>query len=408
MKRGFTLVEMLIVVAVLVTLMGMVFRLGSVGGDSSRRTVTISRLQRLENAISGYYAAFGTYPPVGLHGSRNIYLSVNNHGVQNRDGKETTSIWGWISADGLSVKNWTQEQNAWRQVKAACRSQPVESEFPFPDDMRDVVDAKSEELRTWAEQSEKMGESTRSMLSQGFDDGVTRNVGRHAQNGGERKTDWRDLQLFKFGLMSYLLPRYMIMMNGNEVFFRDYVQWTANNFLPSDPMTGNKIASWRRLQDYAHAYLENKKGSDAAVIANIPSQAACARWMAAFEGTLCCNYDMSLFGVNVRGTGLGQDGGSLPSWNETYANFSGEIYSPGGYDNDATSGQYILDKITIRDGWGNDLYYYSPAPHQTYTVWSSGPNGRTFPPWVSMDDLEQDAKKCATYWNRDDIVSLRH
>ena len=72
MKRAFTLIEMLIVVAVMVTLMSMVFRLTSIGGSATARNVTVSRLQRLENCLSGYYAAFGTYPPVKLHGTRDI------------------------------------------------------------------------------------------------------------------------------------------------------------------------------------------------------------------------------------------------------------------------------------------------------------------------------------------------
>ena len=94
MKKGFTLVEMLIVVTVLITLMGMVFRLGSLGGDSTRRNVTISRLQRVENCLSGYYAAFGSYPPVKLHGTRNIYAKANSHGIQSED-DENTALGSW-------------------------------------------------------------------------------------------------------------------------------------------------------------------------------------------------------------------------------------------------------------------------------------------------------------------------
>ena len=44
---------MLIVVTVLVTLMGITFRLGSIGGPSSDRNQTVARLQRLENCLSG-------------------------------------------------------------------------------------------------------------------------------------------------------------------------------------------------------------------------------------------------------------------------------------------------------------------------------------------------------------------
>jgi len=29
---------------------------------------------------------------------------------------------------------------------------------------------------------------------------------------------------------------------------------------------------------------------------------------------------------------------------------------------------------TVRDGWGRDLYYWSPPPYQTYDIWSAGPD----------------------------------
>ena len=74
MKKAFTLVELLIVVVVLVTLMAVTFRLSSIGSNQTARNKTVSRLQKLENCLSGYYAAFGTYPPVRLHGSRNYTL----------------------------------------------------------------------------------------------------------------------------------------------------------------------------------------------------------------------------------------------------------------------------------------------------------------------------------------------
>jgi len=127
MKKGFTLVEMLIVVVVLVTLMTITFRLSSVGSQQTYRNNTISRLQRIENCLSGYYAAFGSYPPVKLHGSRNIYASVNDYGIQSDD-QENQDIWGWTDI------GTEQEQRAWQQVKAACKSQPVDCRYPYPDE----------------------------------------------------------------------------------------------------------------------------------------------------------------------------------------------------------------------------------------------------------------------------------
>ena len=86
---------MLIVVVVLVTLMTITFRLGAINTTSSYRNTTIARIQRLENCLSGYYAAFGSYPPVAQHGSYNFYLKADSHGIQNLDGEENQNIWGW-------------------------------------------------------------------------------------------------------------------------------------------------------------------------------------------------------------------------------------------------------------------------------------------------------------------------
>ena len=74
MKKGFTLIELLIVTVVIVALMGIMFRLTGIVGSTSERETTIARMQRLENCLSGYYAAFGSYPPVALHGSYNFDL----------------------------------------------------------------------------------------------------------------------------------------------------------------------------------------------------------------------------------------------------------------------------------------------------------------------------------------------
>jgi prepilin-type N-terminal cleavage/methylation domain-containing protein len=82
MKKAFTLVELLIVVLVLVILMSVAFRLSSIGDSSESRQRTIVIMQKIENCLSGYYAAFGSYPPVKLHGSRNYRLRVNKYGIQ--------------------------------------------------------------------------------------------------------------------------------------------------------------------------------------------------------------------------------------------------------------------------------------------------------------------------------------
>ena len=388
MKKAFTLVEMLIVVVVLVTLMTMTFRLSSIGSDQSRRNNTISRLQRIENCLSGYYAAFGSYPPVKLHGSRNISLQTNDHGIQTDEKREIS--WGWTY-----VNENDDERNDWQQVKAACRSQPVDCRFPFPDGgvYNQLVQSVSDAIKTASNEKTNLSSGRKNVLTAGFDDGITDNPGRHNKNRGS--SDWRDVQLFKFGLMSYLLPRYLVMMNGKEELFEGgYAQWDENNVLPCNPMTGYAFHDWsvvrdRALSDTPRNYAE---------AANIPSQAVTARWLPNLEGIVCCNYDYQLYGISIRG----DVGASELSPN----NMEIEVFSPDEATANSTSQQYVLDSLTVLDGWWHEFYYYSPAPYQTYTLWSAGPNDRTFPPWISRKSLDSKANECISVWISDDIVRM--
>ena len=392
MKRGFTLVEMLIVVVVLVTLMAITFRLSSLGSSSSNRNQTVARLQRLENCLSGYYAAFGTYPAVPLHGSRNYKLTVSAHGIQNIDGEEEELKWSWASsrANGRDSK---EEQEDWEKVEAACKSQPVDCRFPYPANGRyaDYVKAVSTELQSKANTDTTLSEERKQALAQGFDDGVSGNIGRF--NPYQDKTEWRELQLFKFGLMSFLLPRYLVMMNSDESLYKDFAQWTSNNVLPADPLSGQTFPSWRELQRRA----TSDQASEIARVANIPSQAVCARWLPNLEKSCVCNHNFKLFGIDIRDP---DDQELSPN------NVNVQVFSPGGFDESSTGNQYILDAVSIRDGWDNEFYYYSPPPYQSYVLWSAGPNKRTFPPWVPRASLSSSANECVGYWIEDDIVNM--
>ncbi len=389
MRKAFTLIEMMIVVTIIVVLMTITFRLSKIGQGADARTRTVTRMQKLENCLSGYHAAFGSYPPVKLHGTRDIYSQVDRHGIQTDERNE--SLWGWTSIGEDA------EHRAWAKVNAACKPQPVDCRFPYPDGYSKKIDKVSEEMRrranTGGKRYEKytQSEDIRQKLIAGFDDGCTRNVGRHSQHKDE--IDWRNVQLFKFGLMSFLLPRYLVMMNGDDVFFREYKQWTGNNVIPSDPFTGNSFSSWDQVKQFSGG----SSSVDLAKVANVPSQAICARWMPNLEGTCRANHDYSLFGINI----CDGSGGEL-----NVENVGIEVFSPAGEDSSAN--QYILDGISVCDGWNQDFYYYSPAPYQTYTLWSAGSNGRTFPPWISRKGLSSKANECVSLWIHDDIVQMAH
>ena len=391
---------MLIVVAVLITLMTMVFRLSSIGGSQWRRNRTIAHLQRVENCLSGYYAAFGSYPPVSLHGSRNIFAAVNTHGIQS-DSQENTAIWGWTKIGEPA------EKRAWNQVRAACRAQPVAASFPFPDNYDGKVKANSDMMKMKASSNSSRfrkfweNEDTKNRLVAGFDDASSANIGRF--NSYSDETDWRELQLFRFGLMSYLLPRYLVMMNGgSELFYTRYAQWTSNNILPRDPLDDQPL-TWKRIKELQ----ESDNPYDVAHVANIPSQAITARWMPNLEKTVGTNHSgWRIFGIDITSDGdedipLSDNEMALDRMEET-------IFTPGGYDQGGYNNQYVLDTVTVYDGWAQELYYYSPSPHQSYTLWSAGPNKRTFPPWVPLDSqaLTGNARKLVQLWTEDDIVHM--
>ncbi len=394
MKRGFTLIELLVVIVVLVTLMSIMFRLSSLGGGADCLNRTIVHMQKLENCLSGYYAAFGSYPPVKLHGTRDIYAEVGLHGIQTDTRQE--AIWGW---DPQSFKDGTYQQAeavAWSQVRAACLAQPIACRFPYPDGYEDVIRAVSDELAAKAnsgddEYKEYWSDSNlKAKLSAGFDIGGANRFG-----GNEDEEDWRKVQVFQFGLMSYLLPRYLVMMNGDREFFTSgFAQWDSNNTIPCDPFTGDEYPNWQQVRNY----IESNKKSDLARVANIPSQAVCARWMPNLEGVCACNHGFSLFGIDIKDEGAYSE---LRSNNPNIWIFSPEEESGG-----SARDQYVLDSVSVKDGWGREMYYYSPEPYQTYTLWSGGPNERTFPAWISRQGLSAKINECVSVWTVDDVIHM--
>ncbi len=402
MKKGFTLIEMLIVVVVLVTLMAMTFRLAGIGDDQWKRNTTISHLQRLENCLSGYYAAFNSYPPVKLHGTRNIYLAVGNMGLQKygAEEQENQNIWNWDAEKFRRyAETWNgsfyqkDEDDAWKQVRAACASQPVACSFPFPEEMGHIVTKVSEQLKRKANSNEsryKRYKENADKFGSGFVSVADPNVINNLEDG----EDWREVQLFKFGLMSYLLPRYLFMLDVDDTTANVAVrkrQWNGNNSPVHDPWTGD-VMTWSDV----HRYSRSDTKRDVTRISGIYSQSVCARWMPNLQGTCSCNYPSVFYGIDIYsgwGNPLDTDDPDL------------EVYST---KSDGGGAKYVLDMITVKDGWGRELYYYSPSPHQTYTLWSAGPNGRTFPPWIDRSSMGQKENRCIGAWVEDDIVNMRN
>ena len=370
-SKGFTLIELLIVTVVIVMLMGIVFRLAGTGGESSKRAITVARLQRLSNAIGGYYAAFGSYPPVPLQGrSRNIKTKVDANGVQSP-----------TDGDG---KDFDPDQ-----IDAACKAQPVALTCPFHKSIKGMLEALAQlNPEFWGNKVVIETYGTFNMTS----------------------SDWSENQVLQFGLMSFLLPRYEVMMDGLDEIYktegdRANGPWGANNRLPF-LLDGTRLESWGIVQGalgvgFGPTVVENGDSDLAVKIRNLPSQAACARWMPNLEGIVSCAGKSTFFGIDVK----------VPDDNffgdESHCRFirDGGYTSSGSKNKHGISDDaiYVQNVYTVVDGWGHDLYYYSPPPYQSYTLWSAGPDGKTFPPWEDKSQYTGGQIDDINKWIKDDV-----
>ena len=361
--------ELMVVVGIIGILLTITFKIVGVGEDASKRNLTLTRLQRLENALSGYFAAFGSYPPVALHTKRNVYAELDMNGNQRPSG-ETTEL-------------------VWESVRKACESQPVAARFPFPKDreVQDYVETVSRIVVNRVNSSDAQWANYRKYNRQ-LGGGFTPLKDPNQVNGWDTKRTWEEVKIFEFGVMSFLLPRYLFMTQGlDEDDLADCAQWDANNRLSAHPNTGASFGTWRdQLMDQR-------------LVKRIPSQAVCARWMPNFEKMLRGNpikKKLQFFGIDVSD---GTCAMKVPEPKQDPGALANEVY----LDQNRT----VLDKITVLDGWENEFYYYSAPPFQSYRLWSAGPNGKTFPPWVPFETLKSDSdRKTAANWMADDIMYL--
>lgn len=380
-KTGFTLIELLIVTVVIVTLMGIVFRLAGLGGSARAKNVTISRLQRVENALSGYYAAFGSYPPVPLHGSRDYTCRVGDTDLQ--DGNSGSGSTDFTSSDFR------------RQVEAACRSQPVAARYPYDSESVNYIDAVSaqcQELYRRGATEPAYSEWHQPRFANGFSAGTLNLYGTALQS----KSDWMDVRVFQFGLMSFLLPRYLFMLQGRGEFYDGCAQWESNNRRICDFTDGTR-KDWATVRGYLGISNSGSVGSgttEAGMITNLPSQAVTARWMPNLKGVV--HGGGTFYGVDTC------DNSSDRSFNN--------MDSPGlqvfSVQRNGGGERYVLDGMTVWDGWNRELYYYSDPPYQSYRLWSAGSDGRTFPPWADLGALSGREQELAADWMADDIVHL--
>jgi len=407
MKRAFTLIELMIVIAILAILMTITFRLTGTSKEDAARTTTIVKLQKIENCLSGYYAAFGSYPPVALHGSRDITCAVDDNGDQDPNAEQATGL-------------------DWMQVRAACNAQPFGCEYP-PAGTAQGNSAEVAAIKRW---SKKMAERVNDSKWVNFQTsgwrygfaftGQDELTGPRTSSGFNKAfppgslANWsQGVRLFKFGAMSYLLPRYLFMMRSDEGWFGEHgnvcLQWSDNNGnVPCNPLEGRTYDSWEDVKELSDKEdkSESQIKSDLVGVQNIPSQAVCARWMPNLEKVCITTCAETFFGINITEKCWTDqyDNGWTLAGNYDYGFFPPNIVpvhaAPQG-------GQTFCNGcITMKDGWDVEFYYYSPAPYQSYVIWSSGPNRKTFPPWASLEELSSADRKKAMEWKADDLTQM--
>jgi len=324
-KRGFTLIELMIVIAIIAILLGATFMLMSVATDAKARAVTVSRIERLQNALAGYYSAYGMYPAVQIYQNPNLNLITSN--------SDTGDPVAPGSANAATV---------------CSRAQPIAFEYPTPLLLDDAV-----------------SDSTYSTKIQSILRDVNAiSVNKVVDSLDAQKTSWADNKGFKFGLMSFLLPRVEVVGLPDSpkgpklpVFVKG--QWKDNN-----------PTSKTDVEEYVLGKLITQRGLE---------EGACKAWLPNLEKTLSPSFKKEVYGIKLA-TGSGHG-----------------LVKRGKQEAEVSANTIYLAQSTVTDGWGREFFYYSAPPHQSYRIWSAGSDGCTFPPWEKLI-------KSAEAWIKDDIV----
>jgi len=319
---GFTLVELMIVIAIVGILLGATFKLMGPASDAKARAITTARLERLQNAMSGYFSAYGMYPAVSLYGNPSVTAGSS---VDEETGQPINGIEG--------------------RAQAAARAQPIAFEYPTP-----------VKLDEWI----PIHYLPRNVIS----------LNTAINSLSPTDDDWDRYKGFKFGLMSFLLPRVELVGhpdNGANAPLLDVyrkAQWMKNN--PSSRVPGSSNEDIKELRELltTQRELENESA---------------IRWLPCLE-KIVSSFAGKALGVDIKGGG----GEGL-----VVRNMMGQ--------------DIALATATITDGWGREFFYHSAPPYQSFRIWSAGPDGKTFPPWIPSTDPAYKGSQ-AKEWIKDDIV----
>lgn len=341
-RRAFTLLELMVVLVIIGILMASVFKLFSAVSENSRKAQTKARMERLQNAISGFYSSYGTYPPVP-----STYSYPDPMNASDDRGAQGGEKIPWSGDHKADAALW------------ASRSQPVAFEYPYPQTYDEFINEK-------------------------FRDQQIRTANEVYGNAGSiKESSWTEVKMFKFGLMSFLLPRVTLIgipadktpfgKDQPKEGFYGSKQWSEHN---QTSRTG--VGSADKLRNA----LRNQRELELR---------ECAKWLPNLEGLVSGNAPTILNTQLASGEHMADSMGGSSQFRGVYAK-----------DGQKT----ILFCTTVIDGWGNDFFYYSAPPYQSYRIWSAGADGKTFPPWIPLESLSSEDLKLVSEWIKDDIVGF--
>jgi len=107
-RSGFTLIEMMIVVLIVVILAGLVFRMVGAIGKGNDIAETRAKIEMISNALEEFKAIYGKYPPVPYYnGSQKIgyeYPVEKTWGADSTDGERVAKL--VINANHGTLAEW--------------------------------------------------------------------------------------------------------------------------------------------------------------------------------------------------------------------------------------------------------------------------------------------------------------
>ena len=336
-QAAFTLIEMMVVVAVIGILIGVTFRLMGTVGEKKKEAETMARMQRLQNALSGFYAEYGTYPPVKRHCSPDPYREPDD----TEYGQDL-----WKDEDAVT-------EITWENAHHAASSQPIGFGRPNVGSLDAYINQVYQ--------------------SQGM-------ISPNALAGNLTGTDFRtERRIFKFGVLSYLLPRIELM--GGEQGLIKGEDSPQRKLFRTDQWAANNQGRWQGSNVSEEEITKQLRAIHERELRTV------SHWLP--------NFEKALTGARNPSDKKGLTWGL----NLMVDQSDGENFVP--TRDPQSDNKYVLPTVTIRDGWGRDLYYYSAPPYQSYRIWSAGADGKTFPPWAKPQDRDREE---VNGWTKDDLV----